>query len=212
MAGGATIKKTILLTVVMFSLAAFSLFSSSLLSFGPHYSYVTENALIDGEKGETTLHTSGVYLSFYKFSDYYDLGFFLHSSLSTLWEARVATKDDIKHLYFNGNINNGYFSLSGGMAITERLSYDSYFYFGIGPSTHLFFFEAEDKPFLNFMFGVGFSMGYNYFITPSFYIDTGTIMDYNFLSYYKNPSTAKWIKEDNYGMYTIRYYLGFGFY
>lgn len=181
----------------------------SFLSYGGQYSLVTENSVVSNEQVESIFHTSGLYLSYYNFSQH-ELGFFIHSSLLALIEGKTITKDSIDYYHFRNSFNDGYFSLLSGIAIIEWLSYDSNFYFGIGPSTHLFFLGANNNPFLNFMFGFGFSMGYNYFITPNFYLDSGTIIDYNFLSYYKNPNSSKWVKEDNYGMYTIRYYIGFG--
>lgn len=197
-----TKRVTLLITILV-------LFPSLLFSFSFNGVGSTQTTFFEDD---TTLLSAGVYLSHYNWSFNDDLGFFAQGEMNFPFYGKSRIDGYSAYWDFKSFNKRYIFSFLGGLAIKDAISYNSFIYYGIGPSVHYFLFENKDKEVSKLLYGgIGLSVGYVYLIGDYTFLDSGTIVDYNFYSYQNLSPDNSWSKLPQTDLFTVRYYIGFGF-
>ena len=203
--------RVLLASVILLFFTIFSLHAFSWGSHGFQYSRQTERERHAGTMYETTIDAMGIYNSSFNFGWDAELGYFIHSSLLFPWDATVMTDSSFLHVNFAYADFAAQWNLMTGPAIRQPFSYGSQYYFGLGPDMHLMLIKVDGDSYWDIGLGVGFTMGYLYDFSPYSFMDTGVVVDYQFASYGKGPDDTTWTKAQEYGGYSFRTYIGFGF-
>ncbi|MDX9940334.1 MAG: hypothetical protein RBT44_10310 [Sphaerochaetaceae bacterium] len=204
-------KKAILILFILLFISSGSLAADTLRSLGGAYSYAVEHQRYLAGYAETTLHSIGFYTSAFHFPGEEDMGFFTHTAILVPKWGTFSDESTFFSYSTEDVTRTVHLALMFGPAIRQPFSYGTQPYFGFGGNVQALYAEDSHGSAWTLIGGVGFTMGTTQDISPYSVMDTGITVDYHMGAYTKESGNAQWSKADEYRMYSIRYYMGFGF-
>jgi hypothetical protein len=102
-----------------------------------------------------------------------------------------------------------------GVGFRHEINENLNLHFGVGPNLNMYLLKTVGSNELRFSLGIGGDIGFKKDLTDSVYIDFGTTLSYDFVTFrvvnsanYYGTDTKKWIADSFFG---IRPYIALGF-
>lgn len=187
--------------------------TESWLSLGFEYGNFWESATVNNTATKADMRSAGVNLTGYTFWNKKKMGLFVNDSFLFPLKGSATV---------NGNKIEGNFSdiydfimligLVTGPGFRFPISEKFIFRFGVGPSFFMLSGTADESRILGFNLGIGGDLGFKFDVSEVFFIDFGSKIGADFLSWsiINSPVGDTSGAADNYVMFRVQPYISIG--